>query len=141
MSSDATSDPTRSRVLVVDDEEGILRTFRRILEPTYEVVTIACPLDALEVMRGVDRFDAVLCDVRMPRMTGPALHAAIEATRPHLAERFVFVTATPPDDPSIRGAPVLWKPVKRLDLLDAVERICAAPRAAVSRPTPVRASG
>ena len=131
------SDSLRPRVLIVDDEEGILRTFRRILEPHYEVVTASCPLRALELMRGGERFEAVVCDVRMPSMNGPALHDAVQTTRPQLAERFVFVTATPPESSTLRGAPVLWKPVRRIELLDAVAHIVGALHTP-SRPTPTR---
>jgi CheY-like chemotaxis protein len=114
----------RRRVLVVDDEEGILRTFRRILEPLYDVTTLSSPLLALETMARGPAYDAVVCDVRMPDMTGPMLHAAILARRPEVAARFVFVTATVPDDGnSLCGMPVLGKPLQRGELLETVARI------------------
>ncbi|MEO7092721.1 MAG: response regulator [Polyangiales bacterium] len=111
---------------MVDDEEGILRTFRRILEPPYDVTTASSAADAIAAMDAYPTFDAIVCDVRMPSMTGPMLHAAILERHPPLATRFVFVTATPPDGELICGARVLAKPVSRRDLLDAVEGIVQA---------------
>ena len=120
---DRTADDQRARVLVVDDEPGILRVFRRILEARYDVVTASCPLIALHAVVGSDEFDAIVCDVRMPVMTGPALHEAIRGRWPSLAERFVFVTASPPEEALRCGVPVLAKPVSRRDLLETVARI------------------
>ncbi|HEX6245585.1 MAG TPA: response regulator, partial [Polyangiales bacterium] len=39
-----------------------------------------------------DDFDAVLCDVMMPEMTGVELYATLERCRPELAERMLFIT-------------------------------------------------
>ncbi|MGZ5958918.1 MAG: response regulator, partial [Myxococcaceae bacterium] len=37
-------------------------------------------------------FDAVLCDLMMPHMTGMELHACLSRTRPEVAGRMVFLT-------------------------------------------------
>jgi CheY-like chemotaxis protein len=131
----------RRRVLVVDDEDGILRTFRRILEPVYEVVTEASPEAALALMKDGAPFDAIVCDVRMPVMTGPALRDAIAQQRSSIASRFLFVSATPPDASLLAGAPVLSKPVKRAELLEAVARVIDARTSASSWTAAARISG
>src|SRR4051812_28031087 len=114
---DGHSRELKCRVLVVDDEPALLRVFRRMLEPLYEVVTAACPLSALDALIADVGFDAIVCDVRMPVMTGPVLHDTIKSRWPLLADRFIFVTATPHEALAC-GVPVLAKPVTSLDLLD-----------------------
>jgi CheY-like chemotaxis protein len=62
----------RKRVLVVDDEENVRRTARAMLEASgLEVVTAADGAEAVESFRtSATRFDAVLLDLTMPRMSG-----------------------------------------------------------------------
>ena len=61
--------PGRSRILVVDDEPGLLRAAQRILEPTYEVAIESCPAQALETAASLHP-DLAICDIRMPEMDG-----------------------------------------------------------------------
>jgi CheY-like chemotaxis protein len=84
--------PVRGTVLVVDDEDGILRVLRRVLRG-HEVVTVRDGHDALEVVesRGPD-FDLVLCDVAMPRMGGVRLWNELETRKPELLPKIVFMT-------------------------------------------------
>jgi CheY-like chemotaxis protein len=110
------------RVLVIDDEEALLRTFRRILEPLYEVITTDSPVAALELMMAAPAFDVVICDLRMPEMNGIAVHEEITRRRPEVAARFLFVTASHDGD-GLRGRPVLAKPTGRRELLDAVAAV------------------
>lgn len=65
--------PDNLRVLLVDDEENILRSLQRILrrEP-YEVVTAASGDTAIEVLEN-ERVDLIISDARMPGMDGPTL--------------------------------------------------------------------
>ena len=57
-------------ILIIDDEDGIRTSLRLILEGEgYAVRTAECAVDALELARA-ERFDVVLCDVRMPRRGG-----------------------------------------------------------------------
>ena len=58
------------RVLVVDDEEMIVRLLRGYLEDSgFEVRTAATGRDALAVIEG-ERIDAAIVDVRLPDMAG-----------------------------------------------------------------------
>jgi PAS domain S-box-containing protein len=83
---------TRARVLVVDDEPGIGRSLARSLGRDHDVSTVTCARDALDLLLESDSFDAVLCDVMMPEMTGVELYAELERFRPDLAERVLFFT-------------------------------------------------
>ncbi len=80
--------PTRrSRVLVVDDEARIARGLARALRREHDVYTLTSAREALKCLTEDDSFDAVLCDVMMPEMTGVDLHRELEQWRPDLAAR------------------------------------------------------
>ncbi|MBK3331892.1 sigma-54-dependent Fis family transcriptional regulator [Persephonella atlantica] len=60
----------KGRIMIVDDEEDILLSFKMILEDEgYMVETVSDPLDALEILKRKE-FDLVLSDMRMPKMSG-----------------------------------------------------------------------
>ena len=72
------------RVLVADDDLGIARSMKEILERDgCEVITARDGLEALEQL-GVAHFDAVLTDVVMPNMDGHELFLAIQQRWPGL---------------------------------------------------------
>ena len=61
---------TRKRILVVDDEPGIVNTLRTKLRLSgYEVITAISGAEAVEVVRDQEP-DLVLLDVLMPDVTG-----------------------------------------------------------------------
>lgn len=62
-------DVSRPRVLVVDDDPGMLRAVRRVLERTCEVVTTESATAARELALSFGP-DAALLDVHMPEMNG-----------------------------------------------------------------------
>ncbi len=72
------------RVLVVDDEPELRRVLRRSLSRGgYEVMEAANGSAALQLTRQ-ERFDVVICDVRMPVMNGLELLARLVEEEPHL---------------------------------------------------------
>lgn len=86
----AEKDEQRS-VLVIDDEVRICRVLERILAREYDVTIVNDASVGLEYLaeRG---WDVVLCDLRMPQISGMELyHKAVEA-RPELSSRFVFLS-------------------------------------------------
>lgn len=89
--STVTSSP-RGRVLVVDDEDGVLNSVRRSLAREHDVVALRDPRDALERINSGEQFDVVFCDLMMPHMTGDALYTQVRALTPEQAERFVFLS-------------------------------------------------
>jgi CheY-like chemotaxis protein len=82
----------RVRVLVVDDEPRIARGLARALRREHDVSTLTSAREALKCLTESDNFDAVLCDVMMPEMTGVDLHRELERRRPDLARRVLFFT-------------------------------------------------
>jgi signal transduction histidine kinase len=82
----------RRRVLVVDDEPRVLATTARLLRAEFDVEVAGDGHAALERIRGGARYDAILCDLMMPHMTGMDFHAALSDHAPDLAARCAFLT-------------------------------------------------
>jgi len=63
------------KILIIDDEESIVKMVQRMLEHFgYQVETKTNPVEALELFRSrPDRFDLVITDMTMPKMTGQRL--------------------------------------------------------------------
>jgi PAS domain S-box-containing protein len=78
-------------VLVVDDEPMVGRAITRMLTPPHRVVSVHSAAEALARL-AAEPFDAVLCDLMMPEMTGMAFHARLLAEAPATAARMVFLT-------------------------------------------------
>lgn len=88
--SSADDDDGRLCVLVVDSADSLLGATRRIL-PDFEVIST---LNAREALRILDSiwFDAIVCEVVLPDLSGPEFYELACTRWPHLATRFVFVT-------------------------------------------------
>jgi signal transduction histidine kinase/CheY-like chemotaxis protein len=82
----------RGAVLIVDDEVLFASSLRRLLAAEHDVTVTSSGRDALAQIQGGARFDAILCDLMMPGMTGAELHAAIAEVEPALTARMVFIT-------------------------------------------------
>ena len=77
-------EPPPSRLLVVDDDLGILNLLNTILaNEGYEVVTADCGRDGLAALER-ERPDLILLDVQMPGMSGFEVLAAIRQNHPNL---------------------------------------------------------
>jgi len=118
-----TSSFHRPVVLVVDDEPVALAVLRRALESHYQVLTASDGLEALKIIEGSgDEIRVVVTDVRMPRLSGPALAAHL--ARLKRSPAILFVSGY--TDPDVPGE-VLAKPFKPEALLAAVDRLLRAP--------------
>jgi PAS domain S-box-containing protein len=79
------------RVLIVDDDELGARSLSRVLRP-HDVTIKHDGRQALEAIRAGKQFDAILCDLMMPEMTGMDLHRELAREQPHLVEKMIFMT-------------------------------------------------
>ncbi len=111
------------RILVVDDDEHVRAALSRYLSKTgYQVTQADGGAAALESL-AAGRFDAMLCDIRMPGMTGVELLPKVIAHDPDIA--VLMLTAV--GDPSsaiaclkIGAADYLIKPVELEELSHAL---------------------
>lgn len=73
------------RLLIVDDDPGILDVLTRFFElddRVEEVVGAEGGEDAIKILTKDDRFDAVVCDERMPDMRGTKVLAHVRKAHP-----------------------------------------------------------
>jgi PAS domain S-box-containing protein len=82
----------RPSVLVIDDEPLLLKMMGSLLEPDHVVTCEARADAALTRIRNGERFDAILCDLMMPQLTGMDLYEALLEIAPRQAEAMLFVT-------------------------------------------------
>lgn len=84
--------PRRARLLFVDDESRLCVLFRRLFERDHDVECLTSGGAALERLGAGAAYDAILCDLMMPGVSGRAVFEYIERSRPELTKRFVLVT-------------------------------------------------
>jgi CheY-like chemotaxis protein len=121
-------DGPQTRVLVVDDDPAVLRAFRRVLQGDHEIVTARDGAEALGIVMGGARVDAIICDIGMPKLDGPAFFSELFELRPQLMPRVVFCTGGLPNEKTQRflerlQAPLLFKPVAAADLQRAIDMV------------------
>lgn len=111
------------RVLVVDDEAAIRTALSRFLKMRgFHAVSAASGAAALEAMQQ-QHFEAMVCDVRMPGMTGLELIAPALASEPNLAIVMLSAVndAVTASTALARGAAnYLVKPIELADLHGAL---------------------
>jgi signal transduction histidine kinase/ActR/RegA family two-component response regulator len=82
----------RARVLIVDDEAGVLRAAERALRKDYDVALASSGEEAMELLARGPAPDVVLCDLMMPKMNGVELYQLATNAHPEIEPRFVFFT-------------------------------------------------
>jgi len=75
--------PPNARLLLVDDEENILRSLQRVLRREPYTVDTAQSGEAALALMEQQKYDLVISDARMPGMDGPTLLAAIKKKWPY----------------------------------------------------------
>ncbi len=84
--------PVRARVLIIDDEALLVRSFSRLLERDYDVTALTSAREALRRIAAGEVWDFVLCDLQMPELDGVEFYEQLLRTSPGLCARTAFVT-------------------------------------------------
>jgi len=93
--------PSKPKILIVDDEENLRHWLRMILtEANYEVDEAENGENALKKFETND-YDFVLCDIRMPKMDGPALLQ--EMRRRQIPTTVIMMSAFGSEDTAIEA--------------------------------------
>jgi len=132
----ASSAPATSRfVLLVDDEATIRSALRRFFTRRgWHVGEAADGEQARQLLLEGEAlgggFHAVISDMRMPRLTGMALHEAVARIDASLADRFIFSSGDTGDEEAVEflartHCAVIPKPFDLPLLLSMTERIAA----------------
>ena len=117
------------RVLLVEDEKALATAMSEALAHAGLVVDMAG--DGEEALARVrQQHDVVVCDLKMPRVSGMMLYRAMAAVAPALARRVIFVTGDVAATEAERfladsGCRWLVKPFRIGDLLRAVRETLA----------------
>ena len=131
---------TLRKVLVVDDDPVVGKSFHRVLSNKgYAVVTAADGAEALAKI-AAESYDAVYTDIRMPGMDGVELARNIKANRPWMPVVIVSGYATAENEARAKAAgvsAVLHKPLSpemieesaREAMRENAETLVAAPAA------------
>jgi signal transduction histidine kinase/ActR/RegA family two-component response regulator len=117
----------RVQVLVVEDEPSLARALGDELGRLHHVTVVSGALDALSAMES-QSFDVILCDLRMPGMSGEALYTRVAQIDPVHARRFIFMTgvgfgADVERFLAAAGRPVLEKPFSADDALEEIVKV------------------
>ena len=119
-------------VLIVDDEPDIRLLMDRILrERGYSTLLAENGEEALALIAR-QPIELIICNMRMPRMSGPALHGLLADFCPELAHRMVFCSgdiAGPTSHQFLQSVEVPWiaKPFDLGEFLELVEVCAGAP--------------
>jgi phosphoserine phosphatase RsbU/P len=115
-----------ARILVVDDEPGMLRAVERVLSGEHHVVATRLSREALSLADGF-RPDLAIVDIRMPDLDGFELMAQLKARMPGLDVILMTGSVDDLDDKLVRAirSPAFYfiqKPFDREVLRTLVER-------------------
>ena len=115
-------------ILFVDDEASIVYLNRQRLERLgYRVKSTTKPLEALEWFRAEpDRFDLIITDMTMPKMTGDRLTREILKIRPEIP--VIICTGysermSPKDAAALGARRYIEKPVEKRNLASALREV------------------
>ena len=123
----------KPRVLVIDDEPTIRAALRRFFKRRDWVFD-----EAEDGARGLEKllepgvdYTAIISDLRMPGMSGMALHDELEHRRPELLDRLVFSTGDVASKDAAEFVQrtrciILEKPFELSKLGETLERIRAS---------------
>ncbi len=115
------------RVLVIDDDELVLRGLQRMLSSPYNVDSAASGNEALEKIRNT-HYDVIVCDIMMPGLSGVGVYERLKSIQPDAQKRIIFISAgtfteQSQDFANATSQPVLAKPISRQALVDALEEL------------------
>ncbi len=116
----------RGRVLIVEDEVLLGRALGEQIGEQHDVRVATGGEEAIEILRE-QRFEAVLCDLKMPGMGGEGLYRHLQRVDPEQALRFVFMTGVGFGAEIQRfladGVPVLEKPFTMEQALSTIAKV------------------
>ncbi|AKT39638.1 uncharacterized protein CMC5_037870 [Chondromyces crocatus] len=121
---------SRARLLIVEDEAPLGRALSDHLGRVHEVTLASSADDALRLLAEGRHYDVVMCDLRMPGMSGEAFYAHIAESDPELARGLIFMTGVGFGEDVERflatcGRPLLEKPFTADQALQAIAEVSA----------------
>ncbi len=121
-----------STLLIIDDEESVRYSFRRMFEDDYDVLSAGDGMTALELIDSdSNQIDMIFLDVRMPEMDGFEVLKKIRERTKNIP--VVMMTAYSDSDTAIEAMKegafdYLIKPFEDMHLKEVIEKAIAAAR-------------
>jgi len=116
------------KILLLDDHAELAETIQTYLSAdNLEVTVVHNGVEGLKLVM-CREFDAIVCDLMMPHLPGDKFYWAATRVKPHLANRFLFITGFG-RSPAFQGLPehakehVIFKPFNVADLKAAIFEI------------------
>ena len=116
------------RILFIDDEEPLTRIGQKLLESLgYDVATRTSGIEALELFRSVpERFDVVITDMTMPKLTGNVLAEQFLKIRPDIPIVLCTGFSTMIDEEKARTKGIramINKPILKRDIAEVIRKV------------------
>jgi DNA-binding response OmpR family regulator len=89
-------------ILLVDDDKQLATALQWILADENFLVDVAFDGEEALLKVKAHQYDAVICDLRMPRLRGDEFYLKAKELRPTLSDCFIFITGFA-TDPQIRA--------------------------------------
>lgn len=117
-------------ILVVDDDQQLASALQWILADENFLVDTAFNGEEAVLKIKAHQYDAIVCDLVMPRLRGDELYLKAREIRPELADHFIFITgfATNPsikDFLNAHDVKYLVKPFRIDGLIRCVKELLA----------------
>jgi CheY-like chemotaxis protein len=99
----------------------------RLLSGAHDVAVITSPADALAAIERGERWDAILCDLMMPELSGMDVEERLARAAPELVARVIYLTGGAFTERArqflAEGRPWLEKPVDAAVLRERVAEL------------------
>jgi DNA-binding response OmpR family regulator len=117
-------------VLVVDDDKQLTSALQWIMRDENYLVDVAFDGEEALLKVKVHEYDAVICDLMMPRLRGDEFYLKAKELRPNLEKRFIFITGFAADSEmkdflKENRLQHLEKPFPIQELIDCVKELVA----------------
>lgn len=115
----------KRKVLLLEDDPQFKEIMKDFLTTNgFEVTAVQNGVEGVHEVLASD-FEVILCDMMMPTLPGDMFYRAVERMRPHLCDRFIFMTGhrgNPKVHDFIRSVngTMLTKPFHVDDLLEMI---------------------
>ena len=79
-------------ILVVDDDQQLASALQWIMADENFLVDVAFDGEDALLKVKAHEYDAIICDLKMPKLRGDEFYLKARELRPSLADRFIFIT-------------------------------------------------
>jgi DNA-binding response OmpR family regulator len=115
-------------ILVVDDDRQLASALQWILADENYLVDVAFDGEEAILKVKAHQYDAVICDLMMPKLRGDEFYLQAKEMRPALADHFIFITgfaADPKINSFLNGEDIkyLVKPFPVRGLIHCVKQL------------------